>query len=77
MDRLTRFPLAAHAPQACPKLLRFYEFLSECPLTTPTKQTARPFEAELGEEPAIEACLKAAEIGVLGPFVDAEDWIGF
>ena len=27
----------------------------------------------MAEEPAVEACLKAAETGVLGPFAFAED----
>ncbi|CAE7941616.1 unnamed protein product, partial [Symbiodinium necroappetens] len=30
-------------------------------------------KAEIAEEPAVEACIKAAETGVLGPFAFAED----
>ena len=34
-------------------------------------------EAATADEPAVEACLKAAEMGVLGPFAFAEDLDGF
>eukprot|EP00437_Effrenium_voratum_P025580 CAMPEP_0181411350 /NCGR_PEP_ID=MMETSP1110-20121109/7829_1 /TAXON_ID=174948 /ORGANISM="Symbiodinium sp., Strain CCMP421" /LENGTH=672 /DNA_ID=CAMNT_0023533965 /DNA_START=55 /DNA_END=2073 /DNA_ORIENTATION=- len=37
-----------------------------------TALNAKNLQAELGEEPAVEACLRAAEVGVLGPFADAE-----